>query len=310
MRHENQDRMRSNLMEYMSTLLENVIRYIGTIKLTDWLDIVLMAYLLYRALKLLGHSRAANLGRGVVIFLVALALSYALELNSINFILRNIVTWGVLALIVLFQPELRRLLEQVGSSRLGRLNPFVRAQQAGTLSTTIASTVKACVEMSSSHTGVLIVFERENRLDDIIRSGTIVDARVSPELLKNIFFVKAALHDGAVVMRDGRLYAAGCILPLTHNTNISSDLGTRHRAGLGMSENSDAVIVIVSEETGAISVAIRGMLTRHLTGQTLEKLLTNELIPQSSDEENSSKLKLRLPWSRKKGKEADGNADK
>lgn len=294
----------------MTTVLENVLRYIGTIKITDWLDIILMAFLLYRAIRLLGRSRAANLGKGVLVFLLTLALSYALELNSINYILRNIVTWGVLALIVIFQPELRRLLEQMGSSGLGKLNPFARVQQASAIETAIASTASACEEMSASHTGALIVFERQLKLDDIVRIGTVVDARVSPELLKNIFFVKAALHDGAVIMRDGRLYAAGCILPNSTNTNISSDLGTRHRAGLGMSENSDAVIVIVSEETGAISVAIRGMLKRHLTKQTLEKLLTNELLPQPNDDESSSRFKLRLPWQHKKGKGADDDADK
>jgi diadenylate cyclase len=296
-------------MEVATTIFESVLRYIGTIRLTDWLDIALMAYLLYRALKLVGHSRAASLGRGVLIFLFALAISDGLQLNSINFILRNIFTWGVLALIVLFQPEIRRLLEQMGSSKLSSLNPFTRAQQTSVIETAITQTVEACTEMSESRTGVLIVFERSNPLDDIARTGTTVDAQVSSELLRNIFFVKAALHDGAVIMRNGRLLAAGCILPLSHNTNISSDLGTRHRAGLGMSENSDAVVVIVSEETGAISVAIRGMLKRHLTAQTLEKLLTNELLPSGDDESKQDKLRIRLPWQRKEGKEGGNGAE-
>ncbi len=287
-------------MEVVSTVLGSVVRYIGTIKLTDWLDIVLMAYLLYRALKLVGVSRAANLGRGVLVFLGILLVSYVLQLNTINTILRAIVTWGVMALIVLFQPELRHLLEQLGSSRLSTFSPFARAQKAGMIETVISQTVDACAEMSESRTGVLIVFERSNKLDDIARTGTILDAQVSSQLLKNIFFVKAAMHDGAVIVRDGRLLAAGCILPLSHNTNISRDLGTRHRAGIGMSENSDAVVVIVSEETGAISVAIRGILKRHLTAQTLEKVLTNELIPATDEQETSDKFRLRLPWQRKK----------
>ena len=295
-------------MEVVTTMLEGVLRYIGTVRITDWLDMALMAYLLYRALKLVGSSRAANLGRGVLIFLAALALSDVFQLNSINFILRNIVTGGVLALIVLFQPELRRLLEQVGSSRLSTFNPFARAQQVSVIETAIAQTVNACAELSESRTGMLMVFERETSLDDIARTGTIVDAQVSTQLLKNIFFVKAAMHDGAVIVRNGRLLAAGCILPLSHNANISRDLGTRHRAGIGMSENSDAVVVIVSEETGAISVAIRGMLKRHLTAQTLEKLLSNELIP-AAEEEPQEKARLRFFWRRKAGKEADGRAD-
>ena len=295
-------------MEVVTTIMEGVLRYLRTIRLTDWLDIALMAYALYWILKLVGRSRAASLGRGVLIFLAALAASDLLSLNSINWILRNILTTGVIALIVLFQPEIRRILEQVGSSKLSTLNPFARAQHASAIESAIAQTVDACAEMSASHTGVLIVFERELKLDDIARTGTIVDAQVSSQLLKNIFFVKAAMHDGAVIIRDGRLLAGGCILPLSHNVNISRDLGTRHRAGIGMSENSDAVVVIVSEETGAISVAIRGMLKRHLTPQTLEKLLTNELMPAAEEEETPDKFRLRLPWQRKVGKEADDDA--
>ena len=296
-------------MEVVTTFLEGALRYIGTIAISDWLDIALMALLLYRALRLVGRTRAANLGRVVVYFLIALVLSDVLHLNSINFILRTILTWGVLGLIILFQPELRRLLEQVGSSKLASFNPFARALQKSGIETAIAQTVDACADMSESHTGVLMVFERKTRLDEQVRSGTVVDAQVSSQLLKNIFFVKAALHDGAVIVRDGRLLAAGCILPLTHNVNISPDLGTRHRAGIGMSENSDAVVVIVSEETGAISVASGGMLKRHLTPATLEKLLTNELIPATEEEEPQEKFRLRLPWLRKGEKEASKDAN-
>ena len=287
-----------------TTIIEGVLRYIGTIALTDWLDIALMAFFLYRALRLVGRSRVMTLGRGVLVFLGILLLSNIFHLNSINFILTRIVTWGALALIVIFQPEIRRILEQLGSGKLATFNPFSRVQHASEIETAIAQTVIACTEMSASHTGLLIVFERRVELDDVARTGTIVDARVSNELLRNIFFVKAALHDGAVI-----ILAAGCILPLSHNMNISSDLGTRHRAGLGMSENSDAVVVIVSEETGAISVAIRGMLKRHLSGQTLEKLLTNELMSQpAAEEEKPEKFHVRLPWQRKSGKEAGDDA--
>ena len=296
-------------MEVVTTFLEGALRYIGTIAISDWLDIALMALLLYRALRLVGRTRAANLGRVVVYFLIALVLSDVLHLNSINFILKNILTWGVLGLIILFQPELRRLLEQVGSSKLASFNPFARAQQKSVIETAIAQTVDACADMSESRTGVLMVFERKTHLDEQVRSGTVVDAQVSSQLLKNIFFVKAALHDGAVIVRDGRLLAAGCILPLTHNVNISPDLGTRHRAGIGMSENSDAVVVIVSEETGAISVATGGMLKRHLTPATLEKLLTNELIPATEEEEPQEKFRLRLPWLRKGEKEASSDVN-
>ena len=201
---------------------------------------------------------------------------------------------GALALIVLFQPEIRRLIDQLGSSKLRSFNPFSRTQQVSAIENAIAQTVLACTEMSKSRTGVLIVFERDIALDDIARTGTIVDARVSSELLKNIFFVKAAMHDGAVIMRDGRLLAGGCMLPLSKNVNLSRDLGMRHRAGIGMSENSDAVVVIVSEETGTISVAIGGLLKRHLMPETLEKLLINELIPQTPDDAQEDRFLMRL----------------
>lgn len=299
-------------MSALSIIIEGVLRYIGTIALTDWLDIVVLAYLLYRALLLVGRSRAANLGKGIIVFFLVLALSVLLRLNTINAILRAILTWGIMALIVIFQPEIRRLLEQLGSSKLSSFNPFARVQRTGVLESVIAQTVDACAEMSEAHTGMLMVFERGTTLDDIVRTGTIVDAQVSSQLLKNIFFVKAAMHDGAVIVRNGRLLAAGCILPLSHNVNISRDLGTRHRAGIGMSENSDAVVVIVSEETGAISVATGGILKRHLTPQTLSTFLTNELIP-AVDEDKPKKSLLKLLLRRIKTEpereEADDDAD-
>ena len=170
---------------------------------------------------------------------------------------------------------------------------FNDPKQQSELETAIDQTVVACKEMSQSKTGVLIVFERDIRLDDMVRSGTMLDAAVSSELLKNIFFVKAPMHDGAVIIRHGRILGAGCMLPLSKNVNLSRDLGMRHRAGIGMSENSDAVVVIVSEETGSISVAIGGMLKRHLMPETLRQLLRNELMPQPEEEPDKPRLSLR-----------------
>jgi len=297
-------------MEIVSTMLQGVLRYILTLRINNYLDIALMAYGLYWLLKLVSRSRAANLGKGVLAFLFVLAASSLLQLNGIYYILRHVLELGVLALVVLFQPEIRRLLEQIGSSKLSKFNPFSHTEQPAAVEATIAQTVLACTEMSKTRTGVLMVFEREMRLDDIARTGTIVDAQVSSELLKNIFFVKAAMHDGAVIVRDGRLLAGGCMLPLSHNANLSRDLGMRHRAGIGMSENSDAVVVIVSEETGAISVAIGGMLKRHLMPETLEKLLRNELIPETRQDDDDTQDKFKFfSLLRKYGKGAkdDGN---
>ena len=289
-------------MDAILAVLEKIWRYLLTIRITDLLDIAIMAYLVYKLLSLVKSTRAANILKGVAIFLAALGISSALELRGVNYLLSHMVEWGVLALIILFQPEIRQILEQLGSRNIRLLRVFVPEQQMTELERAIDQTVMACTEMSQSRTGVLIVFERKILLDELVRSGTTLDAAVSSELLKNIFFVKAPMHDGAVIIRHGRILGAGCMLPLSKNVNLSRDLGMRHRAGIGMSENSDAVVVIVSEETGAISVALGGMLKRHLTAETLAKLLRNELLPPPEEEEKSRRIPL-LELLRRPGKE-------
>ena len=264
-------------MEAIVSVLERAGRYLSLIRPMDVLDVAIIAYLVYKILCLVRSIRAENILKGVAIFLVALWLSSpaALNLRGVNYILSHMVEWGVLALIILFQPEIRQLLEKVGSRNIRLLRIFQPEQQSSELERAIDQTVVACTDMAKTRTGVLIVFERKLLLDDIVRSGTTLDAAVSSELLKNIFFVKAPMHDGAVIIRQGRILGAGCMLPLSKNVNLSRDLGMRHRAGIGMSENSDAVVVIVSEETGSISVAIGGMLKRHLMPETLRQLLCN-----------------------------------
>ena len=260
------------------------------IQLTDLLDIAIMIFVLYKVLMLVQSTKAASLLKGLFVFLGALMFSNVFQLHGVNYIMSSMVEWGVLALIILFQPEIRRILEQMGSKRFMAF--FAHTEAGNVMEQTIGQTVLACTEMSQSRTGALIVFEREILLDDMVRSGTVLDASVSSELLKNIFFVKAPMHDGAVIVRSGRVLGAGCMLPLSKNVNLSRDLGMRHRAGIGMSENSDAVVVIVSEETGSISVAIGGMLKRHLKPETLENLLRNELLPQESGDEDKQKFSL------------------
>ncbi|MBQ9330422.1 MAG: diadenylate cyclase CdaA [Oscillibacter sp.] len=289
---------------HFAELPATIGRYLLSIHITGYLDIAIMAFIFYKVLMLVRSTKAASLLKGLLIFLAALLLSTALGLNSIYYLLSRMVNLGVLALIVLFQPEIRQILEQMGSRRFIAL--FSHMEGGTTMEQTIAQTVLACTEMSQSRTGALIVFEREVLLDDMVRSGTVLDASVSSELLKNIFFVKAPLHDGAVIVRSGRILGAGCVLPLSRNVNLSRDLGTRHRAGIGMSENSDAVVVIVSEETGAISVAIGGMLKRHLKPETLENLLRNELLPQEDPAEDKQRFPLlNLLRSRKDGGAGD-----
>ena len=265
-------------------------RYLLLIQPTDLLDIAIMIFVLYKVFMLVQSTKAASLLKGLLVFLAALMLSSVLQLHGVYYIMSSMVEWGVLALIILFQPEIRRILEQMGSKRFTAF--FSHEEDVNTMEQTIGQTVLACTEMSQSRTGALIVFEREILLDDMVRSGTVLDASVSSELLKNIFFVKAPMHDGAVIVRNGRVLGAGCMLPLSKNVNLSRDLGMRHRAGIGMSEKSDALVVIVSEETGSISVAVGGMLKRHLKPETLENLLRNELLPQDSEETDKQKFSL------------------
>ncbi|MDD3346304.1 diadenylate cyclase CdaA [Oscillibacter sp.] len=291
--------MEQNFMELPAV----IGRYLLTIQVTDVLDIAIMAFVMYKVLILVQSTKAASLLKGLFVFLAALVVSYLLHLNGINYIMSKMVEWGVLALIILFQPEIRRVLEQMGSRRF--IAFFTHTESGNTLEQTIGQTVLACTEMSQSRTGALIVFEREMLLDDMVRSGTVLDAAVSSELLKNIFFVKAPMHDGAVIIRGGRVLGAGCMLPLSKNVNLSRDLGMRHRAGIGMSENSDAVVVIVSEETGSISVAIGGMLKRHLKPETLENLLRNELLPQEEPGADKQKFQLTSLLRTKKNGGAD-----
>ena len=271
-------------------LAANVGRYLLSIQVTDYLDIAIMALVLYKILTWVQSTKAASLLKGLFVFLAALMLSSVFRLHGINYLLSRMVDLGVLALIVLFQPEIRRLLEQMGSRRF--IAFFTHTESANVMEQMIGQTVLACTEMSQSRTGALIVFEREMLLDDMVRSGTVLDAAVSSELLKNIFFVKAPMHDGAVIVRHGRVLGAGCMLPLSKNVNLSRDLGMRHRAGIGMSENSDAVIVVVSEETGGVSLAVNGRLIRNLSIEKLRTTLEYYLIPQVKEETRERKQGL------------------
>lgn len=275
-------------MGMLAQYTNQAVNYLQTIKITDVVDMVIMAYIIYRLLLFTRKSQSGRVVQGIVLLLLALWVTDFFNLHVLNFILSNAVEIGFLALIVVFQPEIRRFLEQVGSKGFGR----ILNHQANTNLTeqAIVQTVEAFGSMSRDRIGALVVFERDNILDDVTKSGTEVDAAVSSELLKNIFWPKTPLHDGAVVVRGGRVQSAACVLPLTGNLNISRDLGTRHRAGIGISEHSDAVVAIVSEETGSISVAVGGMLKRHLSLETLERLLRNELL--GNEGENSGKRTL------------------
>lgn len=270
-------------MEVFSNGLSRSVNYLSTMGISDFLDIIIVAYLIYKAIGFVRRTNSNNLAKGLVVFLLALWGSDIFSLTMINFLLRKTAELGLIALLILFQPELRRLLERMGSGFASGRN------SSGTvMDSAISQTVQACCDMSASKTGALIIFERGVALNSIISTGTVINADTTAELLKNMFFNKAPLHDGAVIIRDGRIAAAGCVLPLTQRTNLSKDLGMRHRAGIGLSEESDAVIIVVSEETGAISAAMDGMLKRHLSGEALDKLLRGELIREEDSTEKHS----------------------
>lgn len=289
-------------MDALVTALRGAVVNFSLITIFDIIDIAIIAFLVYKLMMLIQTTNSGKVARGILLIVVAVWLSGVFNLYTVNFLLSRLLEWGVVAIVVLFQPELRKFLEQVGSSKLGH----VFSSHQGTpdeLDNAITQTVKAYASLSESKTGALMVFERDNMLDDAIRTGTALDTVVNAELLKNIFWNKAPLHDGAVIVRNGRIVGAGCMLPMSGNVNLSRDLGMRHRAGIGASEQTDAVVAIVSEETGSISVAVGGMLKRHLAPETLERLLRNELMPQKETEESLPLNKLSgLFKSRKEGK--------
>ena len=267
----------------------------------DVVDILVVAYIIYRVMKLLKDTSAARLAKGILILVLIMLFASFLHLTMISWLLRNALSVGVFAVVVIFQPELRRLLEQICKGNLSRM--LIPDTDPDVVESMIVATVSACADMSRTKTGALIVFERKERLGEIIATGTRVDAAPSAELIKNIFFKNSPLHDGAMIVRAGRVCAAGCVLPLSGNQGLSRDLGTRHRAAVGMSETADSVLVVVSEETGAISVAIGGMLKRHLSPEILQKMLESELL---GDELRSKNDKSRIAAIRDKWKGGAG----
>ena len=262
-------------MEAVSNFFANAGRYLLTIQISDIIDILVIAFIIYKLLRLIKRTNSVKILATVVVILALLWVSRMFDLFTVNYLLSKVLELGFLALIVVFQPELRRIIDQVANSSVNKL--FRVGGYGDGTDNTITQTVVAATELSRRREGALIVFERSMKLDDVTKTGTLVNADVGSELLRNIFYPKAPLHDGAVIIRNNRILAAGCMLPMSGNVNISKDLGMRHRAGIGISERSDAVSVIVSEETGAISVAVGGMIKMRLTPETLERLLQNEL---------------------------------
>jgi len=283
--------------EWLTDFAGSLLRIIKSGSLLDIIDILVVAFLLYYVYRFIRDRRAGKLALGVVFIIASLFLSDLLEMHAMQFILQNVVQVGLITLVILFQPELRTALEQMGGESLKSIRIIGEQKDASSTYALIDAVSQAAADMSAAKTGALIVFERSTRLGDMILTGTVINADPTAFLIKNIFFNKAPLHDGALIVRDGRLYAAGCLLPLSANPDIIKDLGTRHRAAIGMSENSDAVVVVVSEETGTISIAHDGKLRRGFNQKTLPKALRGYLLNEA--EENAPRSRFHLPRMRR-----------
>ena len=283
--------------------LQSLFQQILRMRWSDYVDIALVAFLIYKLLPLVRNPSTMRIVRAILGVVIVAWVAEMLQLYTVSFILNQLLAVGLLAFVILFQPELRRMLDHLGNVKFRDILG-VSSKPAQEMDVIISQTVMACETMSQEKVGALIVFAREARLEEYFKTGTQIDGQVSEQLIRNIFFPKASLHDGAMIIRDGRVAAAGCVLPLSDSKRLSADLGTRHRAGVGVSEVSDAVVIIVSEETGTISVAVGGMLKRHLAPQTLERLLRNELCP--AEKENEQNLALILKQKLQK-KDKEGN---
>lgn len=272
----------------MDNLIYDIQGILNSFGISDFLDIIVVAYLMYQAIRLVRETRAIQLVKGLGVLVGVYAIASFAQMRSLSFLIRYVFQYGALALLIVFQPELRRSLEQVGRTRFSSLQLFGGNVGLDDVNSrwrrAISAIGEAATFLSKRRIGALIVLERQSLLGEIIKTGTVIDAIPSAELLGNIFFPNSPLHDGALIIREGRLVAAGCYLPLSDNFTISKEMGTRHRAGLGMSESSDALVVIVSEETGVITVAKNGKLMRGFTGEQLVKELEGAFIIEKREE--------------------------
>ncbi len=294
------------MAQFFGTVWNAILGFFSTYNwITDTIDILLVALIIYYAIRMIRDSRAEQLIKGIILLMIVYLFAWLFHFVTLKYLLELLFDNALLVLVVIFQPELRRILEKAANSRSG-LPSLVsvfsndqKEQHLQQLNRSISAVANSARTLQQQKMGALIVFERNTRLGEIVNTGTVVNADPTGELISNIFFNKAPLHDGAMIIRDGKVYAAGCILPLSDNQHISRELGTRHRAGVGMSENSDAVVVIVSEETGNISVAISGNLERNFTPESLRVKLSNELTPAVSEQQEDTKRFGKL-WGRKK----------
>ncbi|MCI5725971.1 MAG: diadenylate cyclase CdaA [Clostridium sp.] len=278
----------------MEGIISTIISSIKNISIWSILDILVVSYIFYKAYKLIKETRAEQLIKGVVLVFLLIPISYILNLDMLYFILNKTLTIGVLSFVIIFQPEIRRALEHLGRSAFDERHHEIKEEEE-----TLDEIVVAVENLSKTKTGALIVIEQSTGLGEIVTSGTIIDAKVSSALLENIFVVNTPLHDGATIIKKGRIHASGCVLPLTSNNRINKKLGTRHRAGLGISENSDALIIIVSEETGVISLAYNGKLTRNYDKDKLKSIILKLMINKKNKNVDTARKRVKI-WAKEK----------
>lgn len=298
------------MLDYLRDVLGALISVIKSISIPDIVDMAILAYLIFHGIRLVRETRAQQLLKGIVIICVGYFLANFFELKTLTFLLRTLFQWGILAIIILFQPELRRILDKMGRTKVVDFSMFGSSESSESeiqWGKAIESIVDAAADLSSTATGALIVCERQTKLGEQIDTGTILNCTPSAAVFGNIFFPNTPLHDGAVIVRDGKILAAGCFLPKPQKEElINKQLGSRHRAAIGMSENSDAIIVVVSEETGTISVAEDGELTRGFNKDSLRRLLRQRLMPEEELEDGSGKNtfaeRVRKKWRKERKK--------
>lgn len=282
----------------MEAFLNTIKDILGMFRWTDALDIAIVAFLMYQFIIFLKNNRTQLLVKGSIIIAAVYIVSLLLSLNTLSFIVETVIRNGVIALLIIFQPELRSVIEKVGRSRFSMSNLFKLDSDEKKIEklAAISSVVEAYRLLQKEKMGALVVFEREVRLDDIVSTGTGIDATPSAAILGNIFFNKAPLHDGAVIIRDSRICAAGCILPLTQNSELGIEIGTRHRAALGMSDNTDAVVVVLSEENGLLSIAENGVFQRYTNVAEFTSALMKVLMPEDKHDEEEDKIERKSFW--------------
>lgn len=282
------------ISEFWTQIIINLVGSIKTIRLADVLDIALVAFLVYHAIKLVMETRAAQLVKGIIAILLLYIFSAQLGMRTMNFIMENVFNVGLIVIAIVFQPEIRRALDQMGRTKISKFNVFSNSTDEKEVvlekwTKTINAICESADQLSKDKIGALIVVERQTKVGDVIKTGTPIDAYCTKELIENVFFPNSPMHDGAMVIRDARVFAAGCFLPLSENFEISKELGTRHRASLGMSEVSDSVIIVVSEETGRITVAMDGKLNRNYNKEKLLKKLKLEIIGNEETDDTKKK---------------------